>query len=169
MQTVWVRWLSTTASMRAHHVHVQTYFLLYLPVFWGNGQRKLSDNEFWVEFFAHQCDYHCSVLRHTSARPVLMTLHHTILHWVCYHDDVVDVLLPDHPPEVGGGVGQRTLWRYVLIFMVVPLGVCVCVCVCVCMCVCVCVCVCVYTCVCVHARMCACVRACMYMCVCLCT
>lgn len=35
--------------------------------------------------------------------------HHVFVCQGSHHDDYADVLLPDHPPEVGRGVAQRTL------------------------------------------------------------
>lgn len=74
--------------------------------------------------------------------------HPSLLHALCHHDDVVDAVLPHHPPEIVLGAGQRALGGDVLPAEVVTLqhtqrrGVSVCTSVCVCS---VCACVCVRT------------------------
>lgn len=77
--------------------------------------------------------------------------HPSLLHALCHHDDVVDAVLPHHPPEIVLGAGQRALGGDVLPAEVVTLqhthtrGVSVCTSVCV---QCECMCVCVYVQVC---------------------
>ena len=73
---------------------------LYLSVLGAHGERKLPDDELREQLFTHRCDHHVPVLPYPPGRPILVTLDHPILHWVCYHDDDVDILLPDHSPEV---------------------------------------------------------------------
>ena len=68
--------------------------------------------------------------------------HPSLLYALCHHDDVVDAVLPHHPPEIILGAGQRALGGDVLPAEVVTLqhththteerGVSVCVRVCVC-------------------------------------
>jgi len=56
-----------------------------------------------------------------QAAAFLTTPYPTFLHQVGEHDDAAAVLLPDHAPEVVGGVGQRTLSRNVAKLILVAL------------------------------------------------
>lgn len=47
--------------------------------------------------------------------------HPSLLHALCHHDDVVDAVLPHHPPEIVLGAGQRALGGDVLPAEVVTL------------------------------------------------
>ena len=47
--------------------------------------------------------------------------HPSLLHALCHHDDVVDAVLPHHPPEIVLGAGQRALGGDVLPAEVVAL------------------------------------------------
>ena len=93
----------------------------YLLVLGNHSQSEGPHDELREHLLSHECDDHGPVLTHSTGWPVLVTLHHTILNWVGYHDNVVDILFPYHAPEVDGSVWQRTLGCYVLILMVVPL------------------------------------------------
>ena len=93
----------------------------YLLVFRSHCQRKLPLNKLWEQLLSDESDHHHPVLTDTASRPILVTLDHPVLHGVRHHDDDVDVLLPDHPPEVGGGVGKGTLRGNVLILVSVAL------------------------------------------------
>lgn len=47
--------------------------------------------------------------------------HPSFLYTLCHHNDVEDIVLPHHPPEIVFGAGQRALGGDVLPAVVVPL------------------------------------------------
>lgn len=60
------------------------------------------------------------IIRRLPARPRRPGTHQALV--VGQHDDDLSVMVPDHPPEVGGGVGQRMLGNDELITPEVTLG-----------------------------------------------
>ena len=68
-----------------------------------------------------QRDAEVQILGRARFRPVLRALDLHLLHKVGQHDHCGDIVVPDHPPEVGDGVGQRTLCSDVLFLAVVAL------------------------------------------------
>ena len=95
--------------------------MTYLSILGAHVEGKLPHNELGEQLFAHRCYHHVPVLPHPPLWPVLVTLDHSVLHRVRHHDDDVDILLPDHSPEVYGCVWQRALGCYVLILVIITL------------------------------------------------
>ena len=106
-------------NFRCHcHSVVPKVLGVLRPVFltfhlWGGSEKTIT----------YVCVCVCACVRACVCQSILLVTDPSLLITACQHDQCLDVLLPDHPPELVDGAGQRTLGSNVLLLGVETLFV----------------------------------------------